>query len=55
MHIRRLHKNVFDVFLGNGFTNWTRVKRAHFGVIVVAGNRLQRNTMREIANTLERY
>ena len=52
MHIRRLHSNVFDVFLGNGFMNWTRVKRTHYGVTVVAGQKVPHYLLREIAAKL---
>lgn len=55
MHIRRLHAHIFDVFLGTGFNNWTRVKRTHYGVAIVGGNRLQRSTIRDLTETLKRY
>lgn len=48
MLIKQLQRNVFDVFLGNGFMNWTRVKRTHYGVSIVAGNRLPYAAIREI-------
>ena len=48
MFIKQLQRNVFDVFMGNGFMNWTRIKRTHYGVSVVAGNRLPYAAIREI-------
>ena len=32
MLIKKLHGRVFDVFVGNGFSQWTRVKKTHYGV-----------------------
>lgn len=52
MLIKKLHSNVFDVFLGNGFNNWSRVKRTHYGVSVVQGNRLPHSILRNIAGVL---
>ncbi len=48
MLIRKLHQNVFDVFLGNGFNNWSRIRRGHWGVSVVAGNRLPKHLLRDV-------
>jgi hypothetical protein len=52
MLIRRLDRNHFDVFLGNGWDNWTRVRRHHWGVAVVGGKRLPRETIRELNERL---
>jgi hypothetical protein len=52
MLIKKLHANVFDVFIGVGFNNWTRVRRGHWGVSVIAGNRVPRSVMREIEHSL---
>lgn len=52
MFIKKLHSNVYDVFLGNGFNNWSRVKRTHYGVSVVQGNRLPHGLLRQIAGAL---
>ena len=52
MLIRKLHGNVFDVFLGKGFNNWTRVRRGHWGVSVIAGNRIPKSVLREVEETL---
>jgi hypothetical protein len=52
MLIRRLDHNRFDVFIGNGWDNWTRVRRHHWGVTVVAGKRIPRETIRELNERL---
>lgn len=55
MHIRKLAPNVFDVFLGKGFDNWSRVRRGHWGASVIAGQRLPKGMLKKIAVTLERF
>jgi hypothetical protein len=55
MHVRKIHSNVFDVFLGTGWSNWTRVKKTHYGLSVVGGYRLPRSLMKEVETTLARY
>lgn len=55
MLIRKLHNNVFDVFLGKGFDNWTRVKRGHWGVSTIAGQRLPKAKLKHLALVLERF
>jgi len=52
MLIKKLKPNVFDVFLGKGFDNWSRVRRGHWGVSVVQGNRLPKSALREIQDAL---
>lgn len=48
MFVKKLSHNIYDVFLGKGYDNWTRVRRAHWGVSVVAGNRLSKPLLREV-------
>lgn len=48
MFIKHNVRGEFDVFLGKGWDNWTRVKRTSRGVFGVAGNRLSHPTMREV-------
>jgi len=52
MFIKCLAPNVFDVFLGNGFSQWSRVRRNHYGLSVVAGNKLPHSALRAISNNL---
>ena len=53
MFIKKLHNNVYDVFLGNGFNNWSRVRRGHWGVSVVAGNRLPKSLLRDVESSIK--
>lgn len=53
MFIKKLHSNVFDVFLGKGFDQWSRVRRGHWGVSVVAGSRLPKTLLREVESHLK--
>jgi hypothetical protein len=48
MFVKRLDRNHYDVFIGNGWNNWTRIRRNHWGVSVVAGNRLPREAIHEL-------
>jgi hypothetical protein len=43
VQVRQVNRNMYDVFLGNGWDNWTRVVRQHWGLQVVNGNRLSAN------------
>lgn len=52
MLIKRLSKGIFDVFLGNGFNNWTRVKATHFGVAWMAGNKVPHSILRAVTQTV---
>jgi len=52
MFIKQKEKHVFDVFVGNGWDNWTRVQRFHWGCKVVAGNHLPRNVIHELNKRL---
>lgn len=50
--LKRLDRVHYDVFIGNGWDNWTRIKRNHWGVQVVAGKPLPRATIRELNEKL---
>ncbi len=52
MFVKRLDRVYFDVFLGDGWDNWTRVRRNHWGVSVVAGNRLPKEAIHELNQRL---
>lgn len=52
MFIKRLDKYRYDVFLGDRWDNWTRVHRFHWGVKVVAGNRLPRSVIHDLNERL---
>lgn len=38
--IRQVGRYTYDVFFGNGYDNWSRVRRNTWGVSVLAGGRL---------------
>jgi hypothetical protein len=40
VQIRQAGRYVYDVFFGNGYDNWSRVRRNTWGVSVLAGGRL---------------
>lgn len=40
MFIKRLAPNIYDVFIGSGWDNWTRVRRERGSVVVIAGRGL---------------
>lgn len=48
MFIKRLKPNVYDVFVGNGWNNWTRVVRVKDGVKPVAGVTLYPNQLEQV-------
>lgn len=52
MFIKPLKHNIYDVFLGKGFTQWHRVKRTHYGCSVIAGQKLPHSIIREVARHL---
>lgn len=54
MFVKRLDKVHFDVFIGTGWNNWTRVRRNHWGVSVVAGNKLPRDVIHTLNERLIR-
>lgn len=52
LFIKRLNKSEYDVFTGDGWDNWTRIRRNHWGVTYVAGKRLPRETIHELNERL---
>ena len=53
MFIKRLAPNIYDVFLDKGWDKWTRVKRNHWGVSVLKGNRLPRGILKQVAEKVQ--
>ena len=45
MFIKRLKHNFYDVFMGVGWNNWTRVQRHRGDIHVVSGNRLDKRSL----------
>ena len=54
MFIKRLKPNVYDVFVGSGWNNWTRVTRTQSGVQVVSGNMLDQKTLNHVKTRITR-
>lgn len=52
MQVRQLDRHVFDVFLGTGFNQWSRVRRFHWGYKVVNGNFLPKEILKEVSSTI---
>lgn len=52
MLIKPFKHNIYDVFLNNGFMQWSRVKRTHYGCSVIAGQKLPHHIIRDIARHL---
>lgn len=50
--VKQLDKRTFDVFYGNGFDNWTRFRRFHWGVKPVAGKHVSRQQINQIETIL---
>lgn len=47
--LRQVSKYVYDVFSGNGYDNWTRVRKNTWGVNVVGGTTfLNRNECKRL-------
>jgi hypothetical protein len=43
-------RNIYDVFLGTGYDNWSRIRVAHWGISVLAGERFSRKIGEVIGN-----
>lgn len=55
MFIKRLKPNVYDVFIGNGWDNWTRIRRnGPDSLQFVAGRELHRNALNEVKKRIIR-
>jgi hypothetical protein len=52
MELRRLSWNTYDLFMGNGFENHSRIRQSKTGVYVMSGQHLPKHVLRELDNTL---
>jgi hypothetical protein len=48
VQIRQAGRYVYDVFFGNGYDNWSRVRRNTWGVSVLAGGRLSPKVCKQL-------
>ena len=55
MEIRRVEKNVFDLFEGSGWHGWSRVKNTRGHAFVVGGRRLPHGLLKELHELLFPY
>ena len=49
---KHLHGNTFDVWVGNGWDNWSRIKVGRDYSSVVGGFRIPSGLMKEIVNSI---
>lgn len=49
-HVRRVSRNVFDVFEGKQWSSWSRLKAGRNGVYVAQGGRLPYAVTKALAN-----
>lgn len=45
--IRRVTRNIYDVFSGKGWDNWSRLKQGRIGTFVQGGNRMTFSELRD--------
>ena len=53
MEVRKVSENTFDIFIGNGWMNWTRVTKKGHHLNFVKGRRLPRIKIVEAVKTIE--
>lgn len=54
IQIRQVGRFVYDVFSGNGFSTWTRVRRYHWGVKHLAGEPINKVQSKQLHDLTER-
>lgn len=53
MEIRRLDRNTYDVFFGNQWTDWVRVRQARSNTYVIGGSiKVGHSELRHLHNVL---
>lgn len=50
VQVRPVAKYVYDCFFGEGYDTWSRIRKNHWGVSVVAGQRLGAGVCRTLNN-----
>lgn len=53
MLIRKLDRNTYDVFGGQGWDQWTRLRRFHWGCKPIAGTFLPRPVLKDVIAAIE--
>lgn len=52
MQVRKLDRNVYDVFLYAGHDNWSRIRKFHWGIKVIDGVRLNRDEAQAVEQAI---
>ena len=55
MELKKVEKNMFDVFMGMGWENWTRIKVNKDDVTIISGQPLGKNTINILKERLCKY
>lgn len=55
MELKKVDKNLFDIFVGQGWTNWSRVKVHKDTVELVAGLPLSKTVFNTLKERLCKY
>ncbi len=55
MELKKVDKNLFDVFVGQGWLNWSRVKVEKDDVVLVTGLPLSKTTYKSLKDRLCKY
>jgi len=55
IQLRKVSPYVYDVFNGNGFDDWTRVRKYHWGLSCIGGIRLERRALRALQAVIQQY
>jgi hypothetical protein len=49
---KHLHGNTYDVWMGNGWDNWSRIRVNRDNSYTVGGFRLPNNVMKDVVNSI---
>lgn len=52
MEMRRLDRNTYDVFLGNQWSTWVRVRQGKGGTYRIAGQKVDHRLLKELDSIL---
>lgn len=55
MLIRAIDRNTFDVFPDVGYNNWSRVRKHHWGMKVIQGERQPKEVLNAVEQLIIEY
>lgn len=55
IQVRPAAKYVYDVFLGHGWDNWSRVRKHHWGFAVIGGRKLSANVLNVLPAIVQEF